>query len=158
MRSSPLRGSMTNPARPPSLPDSSRPLSPLRCHLITVEPGAGIVADERRAPVRSQHSAAVSLAGCAGDSFVVQLTSPPSAPPSLTRLQVAARTVSRPGPWLSPAGGSEAPPSSTVWPSSGNRMERPLGCVSLDRQVGLDRGSVASSRAQPADCCGGAGL
>ena len=56
--------------------------------LITVEPGAGIVADERRAPVRSQHCAAVSLAGCAGVSFVVQLTGPPSAPPSLMRLQV----------------------------------------------------------------------
>ena len=72
--------------------------------------------------------------------------------------RATARTVSRLGPWLSPAGGSEAPPSSTAWPSSGNRMERPLGCVSLDRKVGLDRGSVASSRAQPADCCGGAGL
>ena len=53
--------------------------------------------------------------------------------------RATARTVLRLGPWLSPAGGSEAPPSSTAWPSSGNRRERPLGCVSLDRKVGLNR-------------------
>ena len=53
--------------------------------------------------------------------------------------RATARTVLRLGPWLSPARGSEALPSSTAWPSSGNRMERPLGCVSLDRKVGLDR-------------------